>query len=164
MSIEIPSQFLARVRLPIEWADIAYAYENRLIDSQAVIDYACQDVSKCGNDSPDVFAVACAKPSDSLIDALSRIAKADAESTDSIRKWAVILAAYIAERDDLDQLSVIEDVYSSHDYPSELSPFVRYMPMTDPDLGSPFANEQRMISRLKEFAESIVMPDNANTA
>jgi hypothetical protein len=161
MSITIPSGFLPRVKLPVDWDDIAWAYDNGLIDSQTVIDYACDEISRENTECQAVLELACARAPDSLAEPLSRVTGPDFASGKSTKKWALLLAAYIAERDDVDQLSEIEDVYSSYDYPSELSPFVRYMPMTGPDLGSRSANEQRMINALKEFAKTIVGSEEA---
>ncbi len=156
MNIEIPFHFLERIRIAIDWDDIAFAYDNGLIDSRTVIAYASHDLSKRETVCQTVVDLACSQPSDSLAGLLAKLTTAEFEPGDSRKKWAFILAAYIAERDDLDQLTEIENVYSSFDYPCELSSFIRYMPMVGPDLGSTPANEQRMIASLKDFAKTIV--------
>jgi len=135
-----------------------------MIDSQTVIDYACKELAEHDTDNQELLNIACASASDALTEPLSRISIGGADSTELTKKWALILAAYIAEHGDLDRLSAIEDVYSSYDYPSELTAFVRYMPSTDSDLGSRSANEQRMIDALKEFGMTIVRPNDEAAA
>jgi len=68
----------------------------------------------------------------------------------------LILAAFISESDVPDKLDAIEEVYSSFDYPEELTGMVRYMPMQGTDLGSREANEGRMLDLLKDLAAKIV--------
>lgn len=154
--LKIPGTFLARLREPIDWIDLRYAYAHQLVDGQTVIDHACRVLSEVECDNDKIFAIASAKRTDqlkSLIDLVSGPVEPPPELS---RRWALILVAFISESDFPDKLGAIEEVYSSFDYPEELSGMVRYMPMQGPDLGSIEANERRMLNSLKDLSAKIV--------
>ena len=90
---------------------------------------------------------------------MDRVAGPGETTADLIRKWALIIAAFISESDISEKIEAIEEVYSSFDYPEELAGMVRYMSMTGPNLGSKAANEERMPNKLKELPARIVVSD-----
>lgn len=155
---KVSSKFLARLREPVDWADLKYAYENQLIDGQALIDHACRILSETECDNDEILAIASARETDQLKPLIERVVGSVENTPVHARKWALILAAYISERDVPDKLEAIEDVYSSFDYPEELAEYIRYMPMSGPDLGSKEANERRMLESLKNLSTEIVAP------
>jgi hypothetical protein len=153
----VPIDFLRRLRTPLRWDEFKYGYENGFVDGKTIIDYACGLVSEDDSQSTDVIELACARPSDSIAGLLSKIVGNESEMSSEVRKrWALILAAFVSESPEIDRLASVEEIYDALDYPSELSPFVRYMPMTGPDLGSVEANEKRMENALKDFSATIV--------
>ncbi|MCR9232378.1 DUF2247 family protein [Gimesia chilikensis] len=154
--LKVPSKFLTRLREPVDWSDLKYAYDNQLVDGQAVIDHACHILSESGRDNDDVLAIASARETDELKPLIDRVVGSLEHSNEHSLKWALILAAFISEADVPDKLEAIEDVYSSFDYPEELAQFVCYMPMNGPDLGSKEANENRMLESLRMLAAEIV--------
>lgn len=156
--LKIPGSFLARLREPLDWMDLRYAYAHQLVDTQAVIDHACQVFSEGECDNDKILAIASANATDHLGPLIDRIAGSVEPPADLGRKWALILAAFISESDLPDRLDAIEEIYSSFDYPDELSGMVRYMPMNGPDLGSREANESRMLNSLKDLSAKIVLP------
>lgn len=154
--LKIPETFLARLREPLDWIDLRYAYAHQLVDGQAVIDHACRVLSEAGCDNDEILAIASAKGTD-ILEPLIDLVCGPVESPPNLsRKWALILAAFISESDVPNKLDAIEEVYSSFDYPEELTGMVRYMPMQGPDLGSREANEGRMLDSLKDLAAKIV--------
>lgn len=153
---KVPSTFLARLRDPVDWSDLRYAYENQLVDGQALIDHACRVLSETECDDDNVLAIASARETDELKPLLDRVVSYEDYTPEQARKWALILAAFISESDVADKLEAIEEVYSSIDYPEELAEFIRYMPMNGPDLGSKEANESRMLESLKELSTQVV--------
>jgi hypothetical protein len=156
--LKIPSQFLARLREPIDWTDLRYGYAHQLVDGQAVIDHACRVLCEAECDNDEILAIAIAKRTDRLEPLIVLVTGPIEPPPDLSRKWALILSAFINESDVPDKLNAIEEVYSSFDYPEELSGMVRYMPMQGPDLGSREANESRMLDSLKELSVKIVRP------
>jgi hypothetical protein len=157
--LKVNSEFLGRLRDPIDWKDLRYAYAHQLIDAQTVIDHAWRVFSESRCDNEDIIAITSAKVDDPLGPIIDRVAGPGEPTPDLIRKWALIIAAFIMESDISDKLEAIEEVYSSFDYPEELAGMVRYMPMTGPNLGSKAANEERMLNRLKELSAKIVVSD-----
>ncbi len=158
MDLKIPSDVVGRAAIPLSWDDILFGYESNLIQAQSLIDFACRELADHDGDDHDLIAIASASPNDSLGEQVRSIMARREDSPDSAKKWALVAASYIAERDDLDRLSAVESIYSSFDYPQELAPFIRYMPMTEPDLGSKDANENRMLQRLESFSETMLLP------
>ena len=158
MSVVVPFAFLKRLHSPITWDDVQFGFKNGIIDHRTVIDYACLSVSTDGTEDEDIITLACATPTDSITELLSRIAKSETEVAVSSKNWALIQAAYVSEANTRDPLTAVEEIYESFDYPRELSLFIRYMPMNGPDLGSVEANEQRMVDALKDFSSLIVSP------
>ena len=157
--LQVPSKFLARLREPVDWPELRYAYDNHLVDEQAVIDHACRLFSKSGYGDSDVLAIAFSRTIDDLKPLLDRVAGPPGNTNGHVVKWALILAAFISETDVGDKLEAVEDVYSSLDYPEELAQFIRYMPINGPDLGSQNANETRMLESLTRLAAEIVTPE-----
>jgi hypothetical protein len=164
MSVVIPFEFLKRLRAPISWKDVQFGYENGVIDNRTLIELACLSVTREGTENEDIVLIACARPTDSIAEPLARLAGIETEPSDSRKIWAMIQAAYVSEANTRDPLPVIEEIYESFDNPTELSQFVRYMPMSGPDLGSVVTNERRMIDELKQFSCSIVSPTAETTA
>jgi|GEM_PF-2918543 len=64
--LKIPETFLARLREPLDWIDLRYAYAHHLVDGQAVIDHACRVLSETECDNEKILAIASAKGTDLL--------------------------------------------------------------------------------------------------
>lgn len=160
--LKVPSEFLSRLREPVDWVDLRYAYENQMVDERTLIDHACRMLSKTAYDLDKILSIASAREIDQIKPLIDQVAGPVEHAREQARKWAIILAAFISESDIPDKLEAIEDVYSSFDYPEELAKFVRYMPMSGPDLGSKEANENRMLEALRIMSMEIVTaPSNS---
>lgn len=155
--LKVPGRFLVRLREPVDWSDLRYAYANQIIDGKAVIDHACRVLSESETDNDELLAIASAKETDQLESLLDQLAGSFEPTPDTRRKWALIMAAFICESEIADKLDAVEEVYSSFDYPEELAGMVRYMPISGADLGSKEANESRMLNLLKELTSNIVI-------
>ena len=87
---------------------------------------------------------------------MSRLADAESTSSDDVPgKWLYLVLAWLFEnrRSVNDPLGRVEEIYSDFDYPREIAPFVRYMPMVGPDLGSREKNEARMYDDWKSYLD-----------
>jgi hypothetical protein len=157
-SIVIPIEFLLRLRNPLSWNDLKYAYERGIVKSKTVIDFACEAACRDSQSSADLISLANCHPSESISEKLLRIASTESkDQPEQEKRWALILACYVGENKLVeDPLSLVEEIYADFGYPKELAPFVRYMPLNGPDLGSVQANENRMFDALKNFSSSIV--------
>ncbi len=154
--VKVTNEFLGRLRDPIDWKDIRFAYAHQLIDGQTVRDHAWRMLSESGCDNENIIAIAAAKDNDPMGPIIDRVAGLGEPTPDIIRKWALIIAAFISESNVSDKLEAIEEVYSSFDYPEELAGMVRYMPIIGPSLGNKAANEGRMLNSLKELSAKIL--------
>jgi len=153
---EIPLQFLTSLREPINMHDMKYAYAHNLIDKKTFSSYVTYIAAEGEHDREDaqVFSVS-NEPNQS--EQLAERVACPAESTpEQNRKWALILASFIIQSNISDKLAAIENLYSELNYPEDLARFVRYMPMSGPDMGSREANENRMLESLKSMAADIV--------
>src|SRR5690606_12240642 len=90
--LKVPSKFLARLREPVTWSDLQYAYENQLVDGQTVIDHACRLLSESGCDNNDVLAIASARETDELKPLIDHVVGSLEHSDEHSLKWALILA------------------------------------------------------------------------
>lgn len=158
--IRIPTEFLSRLREPLDWVDLRFAYERQIVGAKTLIDHACSVLSETESDDEALLALASANESDRLEPWLKQLAPLNDGGSEQDHKWALILAAFISESDIADKLGAVEEVYSSCDYPDELAQFVRYMPMKGPDLGSKQANEERMLESLRAFSAQVVVPSS----
>jgi hypothetical protein len=158
--IQIPTDFLSRLREPLDWVDLRFAYDRQIVGAKTLIDQACKVLSETDSNDEALLSVASANESDRLEPWLNQLAPLNGGKSEQDHKWALILAAFISESDIADKLAAVEEVYSSFDYPEELAEFVRYMPMKGPDLGSKQANEERMLASLREFSAQVVVPSS----
>jgi len=79
-----------------------------------------------------------------------------APSDDDLRdKWLYLTLAWLHAQpaSARDRLLAVEEVYSHFDYPEAIVGFVGYMPMVGPDLGSPEAHIERMMTRWQAYLD-----------
>ncbi len=156
IATKIPFEFI-RPRVRLLWADIAYGLEHQLIAPNVAIEKAKERMSESDSASAQEIELAGLSPNESIAYLLRQLVSGErAPSSESVRaKWLyLVLAWLLASRDSVtDPLALVEEIYTAFDYPREMEPFVRYMPMIGPDLGSRQANEERMYLRWKEYID-----------
>lgn len=71
-------------------------------------------------------------------------------------KWLYLVLAWIFEHREssADPLGTVEEVYADFGHPDAIVGFVRYMPSTEPDLGSREANEHRLYEKWKAYLDA----------
>ena len=78
------------------------------------------------------------------------------EDQEALRgKWLYLVLAWIFEHRASypEPLQAVEEVYADFGYPEVIASFVRYMPTSDPDLGSKEANERRLLENWKRYLD-----------
>ncbi|HVZ38834.1 MAG TPA: DUF2247 family protein [Candidatus Kapabacteria bacterium] len=154
--IKIPYDFICR-SVDIDWQDILFGLENELISSTVAIEQATVILNNSGRYEPDIVDVASCSPADPIIELVARLARREQPRPEgNVReKWLYIILAWLYDHRHsiADPLSMVEEVYADFDYPEEVAPFVRYMPMVGPDLGSREANEERMVGNWKAYLD-----------
>ncbi len=154
----IPCEFLFRLRDPVDWNDLLYAYHRQIIDITTLTAYVSRALGEVAFDNDAAIPDGLPEKPEQLKPFLDRAAGDVYPTDERSKKWAMILAAFVNEFEVGDKLTAIDDIYSSFDYPEELAGMVRYMPMLGPDLGSKEANENRMLESLSDLSKSIVYP------
>lgn len=147
----IPWAFI-RERVWLSWRDASIGYRRQWLSWDGAIALACSRLSE-GEDDPLVVelagiskvAAACVGP---LLDTLASHDTTD-EAT-SKDKWLYLNLAWLFENKNKvdDPLGAVECVYADFDYPEEVAPFVRYMPVTDgydPSIHSSAENFSRLM-------------------
>jgi hypothetical protein len=168
LEIRIPYSFI-RQRTRLTWNEVKYGIEERLLRPQDVSQVAL-DALEQGADAAHVADLALSSPNESVLNLVSSLASGEAQQDVRAiqRKWAFLVLAWIFEHrsEYKDPLDIVEKVYADLDYPEQVSPFIRYMPMDEPDLGSRELNEQRLIQRWAAYlnAESMLYSTHSNIA
>lgn len=157
VKLTVPADFLtARTRLL--WRDVQFGLLNDLLDTDAVVDIACDRLAESTDASPTVAQLAGERDGESVRALLNHLASSEpARSQDELReKWLYLVLAWIYQQRSAipDPWGVVEEVYADFGYPEGMRGFVRYMPTDLPDLGSREANEQRMIAMWEEYLAS----------
>ena len=156
IKVPITLEFLdARVRL--SWREVAFGLENELLLPAEIPLLAAWRVATDPEPSAALVELAGQSPGEPHGELVAALASAEPEAAlESIqRTWLYLVLAWIFDhRTDYESpLGVVESVYADFGYPSEITPFVRYMPMQGPDLGSREANEGRLYDSWRHYLE-----------
>ena len=155
ITTKVPYDFL-RDRVDLSWRDIQFGLDRQLITAQVAIDRATDRLDQSSDASVDQVELASRSASDSISELVDRLADAEAAPSNDVQdKWLYVVLAWLFENRQSvkDPLGMVEEVYSDFDYPPEIAPFVRYMPMDGPDLESLEQNEARLYERWKAFLD-----------
>lgn len=153
----IPYEFVVQ-RAKLGWNEIQFGLDQQLIKPKAAIDKATEQL--CGSDAApkELVELAGLAEYEPVFNLVSLLAKNEVPPSDvQIKaKWLYIVLAWLFEnRESMPEvLEIVELVYSDFDYPKDIAPFVRYMPMDEPDCGSRELNEARMIDHWKSYLKS----------
>ena len=154
---EIPYEFISQ-RVPMTWTDVRFGLDNQLLKPKAAIDKATQQLCDTDAASKEVVELASLVESESVIDLVTHLAKAETEPSNEIvkAKWLYLVLAWLFENREslVDPLQIVEGVYSDFDYPRQIKSFVRYMPMKEPNLGNREQNEARLFDHWKAYLDS----------
>ncbi len=156
--LRIPYQFI-RDRTRMSWRETRFGLANDLLDPQAPVELAVDQLDELAEPSAAVLELAGAGKDEPTSGLVEQLANDDhPRSDDEIRdKWLYIVLAWIHEHRDAfpDPLQTVEEVYADFGYPEQMAKFVRYMPMEGPDLGSREANECRLFERWKRYLDEV---------
>lgn len=159
---ELEPEFILEEGIPMAVEDLRCGYERGMIDSNAVIALAADEVRRGATD-PVLHDLASL-----LRDEVERVPEVLAELDDperiydprgSVRKWLYLqLKAAYRDRNRLrDPLSVVERLYAEFEYPQSVATFVRYMPLSPGDEAGEHAMMERWSAFLKREQESLAI-------
>lgn len=156
--MRIPYRFV-RERTRLSWRDIRFGLVNELLDPEAPVALANDQVDELEAPSAALLDLAGVGDDVPTMELVERLAESEPQrSEDEIRhKWLYLALAWIYERRHAysDPLQRVEEVYADFGYPEQIASFVRYMPMVGPDLGSREANERRLFERWKQYIDEV---------
>lgn len=167
MTIRIPFCFLNQTAT-LSWADIRYAIAHNWIASDVVVDFALYRLAlPLIEAQAEELEFLYVKADWRIIDLVEVLACREHFPENILeRKWLFIVLSWIyANKATFDApLQLVEEVYAEFDYPQSISSFVRYMPMTEPDLGSRQKNEERLYQYWQDYlvAEAAHWKTNRN--
>ena len=120
---------LAASYVPLNWADVLWAYEKGLIDWNFPVKKAEEEILDDDRGAVNTLAWTDKEQASVVGDYLRQLAEHD-DGALSCRKWLAIVLLYIYRNldDPRDGLGYIEQVYADFDYPHTIEHFVRYMP------------------------------------
>ena len=152
----VPYRFVGE-RTSVCWRDVRFGLLNELLDAQAAIEMAVDQVGEREDPSSSLLELAGAGKNEPIMDLVEQLAGGESpRSEEEIRnKWLYLVLAWIYERrdEDPDPLQRVAEVYADFGYPEQIASFVRYMPMEGRDLGSREANERRLFERWKRYLD-----------
>jgi hypothetical protein len=153
---DIPYEFISQ-RAELNWNEIKFGLDQQLIKPKAAINRATEHLCATDAGPKELVELASRTESESVAELVFRLADAETPPTDEQMKakWLYLVLAWLFENREslVDALGMVESVYSDFDYPKEIAPFVRYMPMDGPDLGNREQNEARMFDRWKTYLD-----------
>lgn len=157
----MPASFV-RERTQLTWREAHFGLANDLLDPPAAAEFAEEQVDVATEPSAALLQLAGASGQEGWVALVVRLAEAEApRSEEEIRsKWRYLVLARIHEHRDQspNPLRSVEEVYPDFGYPERIAKFVRYMPMSGPDLGSPEANERRLFERYQAYLDDAARP------
>ena len=162
LSIILPYSF-ALESADLNWYDILFAIDNGFLPHQSAIEHAVSQLGKNEEYSETVLELACLMPSEavhphSIQPYLGELAKdiPEQEKSATKQKMLYLVLKWVFEHkcDYDDPLEVVEVIYADFDYPKDISIFIRYMPLSQPDLGSVDLNTERLFHNWNTFLES----------
>lgn len=144
----IPWAFI-NARLTISWKAILYGIEHELAAPSVPVEAATDRLGDAEDCPPALLELAIAKADEPVRHLVQTLAAAEesAHDTSTRETWLYLVMAWVYEhRSEMDDpLGVVERIYADFDYPESILGLVRYMPSDMPDLGSPEANEDRLM-------------------
>jgi hypothetical protein len=154
--VKIPYEFI-RQRVELSWNEINFGIDHLLMAPDAAIGKATEQLCATGPAPKEVVELASLTEGESVANLVLRLAQTETSPEDGHvkAKWLYLVLAWLYENCEMlvDPLGLVEEVYSDFDYPREITPFVRYMPMVGPDLANREQNEARMFDNWKVYLD-----------
>jgi hypothetical protein len=152
---ELGPDFLLAEEIPLGAEDLCYGLQHGFLKATTAIDIAVHNV-RCAADDPVLQELSALLGDE--VDMVPQVLSAldDPERVhdprESKRKWLYLQlkAAYIDRARLRDPLGVVEQIYADFDYPPNVAPFVRYMPVRPGDA----SGLEALIRRWSDFVDN----------
>ena len=161
MMMTIPLPFILD-RTCLSWREAAWGYHNQHFSSSDALELAYAHLS---NGEEDVTIVELAglfkSQTREIGERLNKLAsmEGDVEDASIKSKWLYLILSWLFENRGAfdDAFDAVEMIYSDFDYPEEMAPFVRYMPITDgynPSVHSADENYDRLLAKWSAYIDT----------
>lgn len=158
LSLVIPISY-AIEHANLNWNDIFFAFYNRYISNEAVIEFAKYVVDDYINDDI-VLDLVCLSPNEvnreSLLnDFLLRLIDKN-KMNEAKSKFLYIVLSFIFDRKSYfeDPARAVEVVYADFNYPEEMKDFVRFMPASKDAMSLKLDETERIFNNWKRYLDS----------
>jgi hypothetical protein len=143
----------------MSWRDVRFGLANELLDPQAPVELAVDQVGGRAEPSAALLELAGVGKNETTRELVEQLANEEppCSEDESRDKWLYLVLAWLYEhRGEVpDPLQRVEEVYADFGYPVQIAKFVRYMPMKGPDPGTREANERRLFEQWKWYIEEV---------
>ena len=154
----IPSSLVCN-RIPLTWSDVLWGYKRQLLGWSTVVDFAIARMSAEASDPLEIELAGLQKSETHRVgELLQELASKEKTSDSELSKYKWLYLSLVSLFESRatvsDPLGEVETIYADFDYPSEITGFVRYMPVTDgydPSRHSKAENEERLFEQWRLY-------------
>jgi hypothetical protein len=137
--LPLESQYIYSKTPWLSWRELFFGLEKGYIDGKELSEYVCDALKSTS--PPEAFELASLEPQENhlariLLKSLNE--KYSSTELDPTKPWILLLLSYLFEHKEKydDPLGIVEQLYADFDYPEEIAPLVRYMPLPEGVEGS----------------------------
>jgi hypothetical protein len=150
----VPIAFVA-ARTRLTWADLRFGVANDLLSADAAFEYAHVRLYPKRDPKSGVNISVLGKSVNALVILREReVEHSVAIDEKSVsRRWLWLVLAWLLENREKfdDALGIVDGIYADFAYPTEMEPFVRYMPASPADVVVQTAPTDLLIERWSDF-------------
>ncbi|MGU9852653.1 DUF2247 family protein [Pseudomonas koreensis] len=147
----------------LNWSQLNVGLKKGFINEQGISDYICNGLTKTS--PPEAYEIATLNATEHqlLRELLQTLINKDSHQVESeeeaIKPWIYLTLSYLYENKDLskDPFESIEELYADLDYPEEIAPIVRYMPLPEGVVGSEeqlYENWKTILSNYEDYFQN----------
>ncbi|MFJ2485638.1 DUF2247 family protein [Pseudomonas sp. NPDC087639] len=123
----------------LSWDELLFGFQRGYVDEKGISHFACNTLTTASSEK--AYELASLEPHELYLtsDLLQSLTSKNPQTEKEIYKpWIYLLLSYFLENKNSlsNPLEVTEELYADFDYPGEISPIVRYMPIPDGVEGS----------------------------
>ncbi|KXF76501.1 hypothetical protein ATN84_25685 [Paramesorhizobium deserti] len=156
MEFALPGKFCAIEMPSLDWHDLKYGLSHKYISEDGVIEFALETLTENSNEIHYDLAT-CSNHFD-VPRIMEQLAFHENKNPQlSKQKWLylILLWVFLHKESYPDPFSVVEEIYADFDYPEEVAPFVRYMPVADGEAVGEKALMEKWAAMLTSFKKKL---------
>jgi hypothetical protein len=150
----------------LTWRELFFGLESGYIDEKKLSEYVCDALTSTS--PPEAIELASLEPQEKHL--ASNILKSlndkyPSTESDPTKPWIFLLLSFLFENKANydDPLGIVEQLYADFDYPEEIAPLVRYMPLPEGIEGSEDLLFQNWRAALSNYESMFSQQDRTHT-